>query len=354
MDKRKNVYLVLTEYQFLQAVNIATGIYQDDECINVIYLVRNGNRLKGIDASKPMNINNTQIKVLDGTTPKEITNRIFNDKPDHFLFFQEGSAINAYLVHKLANRGSVISLGPDGYKAFAEFKKKLWFLSFVTDTFKQNKYLFKNKLYSSTILPFDYYTYGNNKFIDNLWITHPEQYIHRAKNKVTILKLPDFSNECITFIAKCFNFVEDFPLENVIYYFNQPFWASLIDTDFNFIERVLAHFPDKKMIVKLHPLTTAETKLRYQQLGQVTIIMSPVPAEVLLLKLKNCIVFTGWSSVLITENKSCNYYFNYPIYKKVNNANIKQIEIPALKHITMISSPAEMKFPNLETSTTNV
>jgi hypothetical protein len=343
---KKNVYLVLTEYQFLQAVNIATGVYQADEYINVIYLVRNGNRLRGIDANKPMNIDNTQIQVLDGNSPKEITNRILDEKPDHFLFFQEGSAINTYLGHKLAKKGTVISLGPDGYQVFAKFNKRLRLLTFIKDTFMGNKYLFKNKLYSSAVLPFDYYTYGNNKFINNLWITHPEQYIHRAKNKVTILKLPDFSNECISFIAECFNFVEDFPLENVIYFFNQPLWANLINTDFNFIERVLKHFPDKKLIVKLHPLTTSETKLRYEQLKQVSIIISPVPAEVLLLKLKNCIVFTGWSSVLITENKTCNYYFNYPIYKKIDNPNVKQIEILALKHITMINRPDEMKFPN--------
>jgi hypothetical protein len=57
-------------------------------------------------------------------------------------------------------------------------------------------------------------------------------------------------------------------------------------------------------------------------------------------------VFSGWSTVLITENSSCNYYFNYPIYKDLNDKILSQIEILALNHITFINSPEEMQFPN--------
>ena len=347
MKKKINVFLVLTEYQFLQAVNIATGVYQYDDYINIIYLVRNGHRLNGIDAKIPMAINNTTVEVLDDFPAAVISKKILGIMPDHFIIFQEGDALNTYLSYHLARRGTIISLGPDGYKIFAKFNKRLKFLSFINDTIKQNLYLFKKKLYSAKLHAFDYYSYGHSKFINNLWVTHPEQYVHRAKNKVTISKLPDFSNECVEFISKCFDFNKDFPLENVIYYFNQPLWGNLIATDFKFIEEVLKHFPGKKLVVKLHPLTTTEVKLRFQELSNVTIIESAVPAEVLLLKLKNCIVFTGWSSVLITENKSCNYYFNYPIYLSLNDSRMNQLEIIALKHIKMIYKSNEMKFPNL-------
>lgn len=347
MIKKTNIFLVLTEYQFLQAVNIATGVYQDDEYINMIYLLRNGNRLRGIDAKTPMVINNTQVEVFGNFPEAEMSNKILRMKPYHFIMFQEGSALNTYLGYHLSREGTLISLGPDGYKIFAKFNKRFKVLSLINDTIKQNIYLFKNKLYSSKLHPFDYYTYGHSKFINNLWVSHPEQYVKMDKNKATILKLPDFSNECVEFISKCFNFDEDFPLENVLYYFNQPLWGNLIETDFKFIDDVLKHFPGKQLIVKLHPLTTKESKLRFEKLRSVTIIESSVPAEVLLLKLNNCIVFTGWSSVLITENNSCNYYFNYPIYLTLNDTRVKQIEILALKHIKMINNASQMKFPNL-------
>lgn len=347
MEKKINAFLVLTEYQFLQAVNIATGVYKSDDFINIIYLVRNGDRLNGIDSKIPMLINNITVEVLDHLTAALISKKILNLMPDHFIIFQEGDALNTYLGHHLARMGTKISLGPDGYKTYVKFNKRLKFLSIINDSVKQNIYLIKNNLYSAKIHPFDYYSYGYSKFINNLWVSHPEQYIHRAKNKLTISKLPDFNCECVEFITKCFNFNENFPLENVIYYFNQPLWGDLIAADFKFIEDVLKYFPSNRLIVKLHPLTTPEVKLKFQELRNVVIIESSVPAEVLLLKLKNCIVFTGWSTVLITENKSCNYYFNYPIYTTINDYRLRQVDIIALKHIKMISNPSEMKFPSL-------
>jgi hypothetical protein len=49
---------------------------------------------------------------------------------------------------------------------------------------------------------------------------------------------------------------------------------------------------------------------------------------------------------LTTENKSCNYYYNYPIFKKMNDSILNQIEIVPLNHIKMVVSPEEMHFPN--------
>ena len=86
-------------------------------------------------------------------------------------------------------------------------------------------------------------------------------------------------------------------------------------------------------------------KKKYRKLKRVQLIESDVPAEIILLNLHNCIVYSGWSTVLITENSNCNYYFNYPFYKKSGHRNLNQLHIPALNHITMTESPAEMKFP---------
>jgi hypothetical protein len=87
-------------------------------------------------------------------------------------------------------------------------------------------------------------------------------------------------------------------------------------------------------------------KANYKNIDGLDIIESSVPAEVLLLRLKNCIVFSGWSSVLITENKNCNYYFNHPVFKEMDDPILNQIDIMLLDHITMIKLPEEMEFPN--------
>src|SRR5690606_8672804 len=123
------------------------------------------------------------------------------------------------------------------------------------------------------------------------------------------------------------NFNASFPTDDVIYYFNQPLWTELVDKEFDFLKGVLNSFPDKVIILKLHPLSSEKTKKMYRSMTGLQIIESSVPAEVILLSLKNCIVFTGWSSILITENKSCNYYFNYPIYKESNLSFFDQSEL---------------------------
>lgn len=346
MQKRTNVYIALTEYQLLQALNIATGIYESPKFINKIYIIRNGQRLLGINKEVDWSLNNTKLYILDKISPKELVNEILNSKPSHFFIFQAISAVNLYLGYTLSQKGVEISLGPDGYIMYNVYKKKHPILTFLKNTFKGNKYLIKNKLFNGKIYPFDYYTYGNNKFIDNIWVTHPEQYIHQAKNKVNILKLPSFTRGCIEFIKRCFDFNENFKTENAIYYFNQPFWPELVEIEFNFLKGVLENFPDKDIIVKLHPLTSKETKTLYKAIERLEIIESTVPAEVLLLSLNKCVVFTGWSSVLMTENKTCNYYFNYPIYKNCDVKFLNQSELIVLNHIDLIESPKQMKFPN--------
>lgn len=346
MNFKKNVYVVFTEYQYIQALNIATSVYNSPEFINSIYLVRNGDRLQGIDGLILVGLNNIKIQILDFEEPKNIAQLIFAEKPDHFFFFQAISTLNVHIAHKLSKKGVEISLGPDGYNAYAIFDKKHHFLSMIRDSFQNNIFMIKNNLFSGKIHRFDYYKYGNNSFIQNLWITHPSQYIHQAKNKVNILKLPDFNQTCVEFIRKSFKFNIEFISHDVIYFFNQPLWGLLADKELEFLKEVINAFPQRKIIVKLHPLTSEKIKESYKALNTLEILSSSVPAEVILLNLRNCIVYTGWSSVLITENKKCNYYFNYPIFKTMGDPILNQVNIVQLNHIKMIQSPQEMSFPN--------
>ena len=343
---KKNIYTVLTEYQLLQAVNIATSVYNSSEILNIICVIRGGTRLMTIDAEKDWNFRNIQIIFLDEKKPFEIAEIILEKNPSHFLFFQGGYALNVYLAYELSKRGVEISLGPDGYGPYGVFNKRFLLLSIIIDSYNQNKFLFKNNLFSGKLHIFDYYKYGNHKFITNLWITHPEQYTHRANNKPNILKLPDFSKDCINFVQEFFDFSQDFPTEKEIYFFNQPLNPLLVKAEYKFVQDVLKRFPEKGIIIKLHPFTSPDVKILYKNLLGTQVIESKIPAEVLLLSLNNCIVFTGWSAVLVTENDNCNYYFNYPIYKVLNDRAINQIEIINLDHISMISSANEMKFPN--------
>ena len=345
MSVTKNVYIVFTEYQLLQALNICTGRFNNAEFLNIVYIVRQGRRMKGIIKDKNYNSTTINFKFCDQELPKTLVEMLISEKPNHFFMFQDTTALNIMLGRRMANLGIEVSLGPDGYGSYEDLKKRFEFLSRIKTTFMHVNYLVKNNLFSGKI-DFYNYTYASHKFIDNVWVTHPDEFVHRGRNKVKIEKLPELNSECLTLIKKLFSFNTNFPTRDVIYFFNQPLWNTLLDVEYNFLEDVIEQFPNNKVILKLHPLTSQEMKDRYKSLGKLEVLDGDFPAEILISSLQNCIVYSGWSTVLITENTSCNYYFNYPVFKKTEHPIMKQINIHPLKHISMVEAVSEMKFPN--------
>lgn len=340
----KNVYVVFTEYQLLQAVNIASGIKNLKEHQNIIYIVRGGRRMLAIKKEKNYDVANIVFKILDNVAPKHLENVLLKEKPNHFFLFQNTTAITVHLGQMMFNQGAEISLGPDGYGAYGYFNKRFKMLSVLRESARNNIYLLKNKLFSGKIHVFNY-KYGVKKFITNIWVTHPDQYIHEGTNKICLLKLPELDTACIEIMKNLFSFNVDFPTNDCIYFFNQPLWDVLLDLELNFLLEVQKQFPDKKIVLKLHPLTTTEMKNRYKSLSGITVIDKDFPAEILILSLKNCILYSGYSTVLMTENDTCNYYFNYPVFKKIGHKVMNQLEIYPLDHIKMVESSSEMEFP---------
>ena len=349
MIKNKIVYVALTEYQFLQSVNIATGIFKSEDDLNIIYVIKGVRRLAELAFKESLFFRNLKIFIIENLKPAKLAELVKLDRPNHFFFFQAGNFLNVYLGDFLSKKGVEISLGPDGYTSYVVYKKKHEFLSMIKDTLSHNFRMLLNGLFSAKIHKFDFYKYGSNRFIDNVWVTHPEQYKHTAKNRVNVLKLPEINSICLDIVKESFGFATTFPVKDVIYYFNQPLWTpKLIEKEFDFLRNTRACFVEKKLLIKLHPLTSESTVRLYQELEGVEIISSTAPAEIILLSLENCIVFTGWSSILMTENKRCNYYFNYPIYSNCDAKIIDQSNFIILNHIKLITSPKEMHFPNGE------
>lgn len=340
----KNVYIVFTEYQLLQTLNICTGKFNSEQFLNIVYIIRQGKRMKSIDKGNDYNTNNIIFKFIDQEIPKNIVNLLIKEQPHHFFMFQDTTPLNIFLGHKMASIGAEVSLGPDGYGSYENLQKRYEFLSRVRTTLLNTKYLIKNKLFTGKI-DFYNYTYASHHFIDNVWVTHPAEFVHRGKNKVRIEQLPELNSECLNLIKKLFNFSAVFPTNDSIYFFNQPVWNTLLDVEYNFLVNVIEQFPDNKVVLKLHPLTSQMMKDRYKDLLNLEILDGDFPAEILISSLQNCIVYSGWSTVLITENKSCNYYFNYPVFKKTGHPIMKQINIQPLKHISMVEAASEMKFP---------
>lgn len=341
----KNVFLVHTEYHLFQSVNMAVCLYKDSVFRNIIYIDKR-NRLRDLAIQEKYVHENIQFIVLNNLSHKEVVDTILNESMDHFLFFQESSSYNLFLTYRLSKRNIEISLGPDGYKPYAVYDKKNEYLSLIKNTFIGYRNLYKSGIKFMNLIALREYKYSYYPFINNTWLTHPNQYIHKARTKVNLKLLPKINKESIKLIEELFEFSHLTSSSDSIYYFNQPARTEKqTEKELSFLKETVNFFKDKKVYIKLHPLTKKDKIEKYSKIANITIIESAAPAEIILLQLNNCIVFTGYSTVLITENESCNYYFNYPIYKNCGMKNLDQSNLTVLDHINVIQTPQEMTFP---------
>lgn len=341
-----NLFLVHTEYHLLMSIHIATTMHPQDYKNNLIYITKTQDRFQS--AIKIGKIKNITLKVLENISPADLIKTLRKIECERFFFFQEDSIYNCCLANYFRKKGVIICLGPDGYKPYAVYKKKHELLSMIRDTIEDYKKLCQNRIMPTLFQGSWHYKYGSSRFIDKIYLTHPV-YLHEQNNprQLEVIKIPEFTEASIANAGLAFNCNQfNFPLvDNAIYYFNQPFKEKLVVEEFFFLEKLIAHFPNNAIYIKLHPLTTQAMKEKYLKLKDVKLIDIKVPAELFILSLKNAVLLTGWSTVLITENKSCNYYFNLPIYKNKGSKATDQSELTILPHIKLISSPWEIEFP---------
>jgi hypothetical protein len=348
MDKRINIFIAHTEYHFIQSLNIAIGSFNDKQYENYIHITRSGDRFENV--IDPNLNNNIFIKFHIEKEPAALVKEILKVKVCYrFFFFQENSIFNRFLAYQLKVKlNTIISLAPDGYKPFAVFKKKHEFLSMVKDTFDDHKKLFKKRLISAKLFKSEYYRYGSTKFLDEVWLTNIDSFDSKKnKTKAKLKEISPFAKKVNASLKLYFKTANN-PLkdkEQIVLYLNQPFWTEkLVSREMAFLKDLTSHF-NRDIFLKLHPGTPKETIELYEQIDQLVLLESKLPAEFYILEIKNSIIFSGWSTALITHNPSCNYYFNLPIYKNCDVNAIEQVEVTILPHIRVINHPYEMNFP---------
>ena len=348
MKKRINVFLTHTEYHFIQSLNLALTKFRGTEFENHIHITKYGDRFDNIkNASSVHNIKITfHIEKHMGDIVKEI---LENNDCNNFFFFQENSIYNKWLAYQLKKKyETTICLGPDGYKPYSLYDKKHELLSMIKDTLKDNYTLYKNNIFTTTLFKSDYYRYGSSKIIDEVWLVDIDAFDDKHnKTRARLKKISSFSNDTFGKIKAYFKKIDNIleGEEGVILYLNQPFWTDrLIRKEISFLKDLLNNF-DKKVYLKIHPGTPKDTILIYKKIKGLILIDSNLPAELYILSITKSIIFSGWSTALITNNTSCNYYFNLPIYKNCGAKAVDQSKLTILPHIKLIISPLEMKLP---------
>jgi hypothetical protein len=349
MEKKINIFIVHTEYHFIQSLNITLGLFSDKQYKNHIHITKRGDKFDNV--MDPRLNNNVFIKFHIEKESALLVNEILEVKTCYrFFFFQENSIYNRYIAYQLKKKhNAIISLAPDGYKPYGVFKKKHEFLSMIKDTVDDHKKLFKSRLLIAKIFKSEYYRYGSSSFIDEVWLTNIECFnSKRNKTTATLKEINPFTLEVCNSLKLYYKLFDNELVgkKNIILYLNQPLWTEmLVSREMSFLNDLIKHF-DRNIYLKLHPGTPKETIALYKQIDQLILIDSKLPAEIYILEIKSSIIFSGWSTALITYNPSCNYYFNLPLYKNCDAKAVDQMELTILPHIKVIDTPELMKFPN--------
>lgn len=344
---KTNLFLAQTEYHLLQSIHLASNLFSGNQTLNIIFVIQTEHRLRNLNLLQ--SIDNIQFEYLKDVNQKEKYQILKKIKCDKFIFFQEDSLFNCNLVNYYKKKfNTVIGLGPDGYKPYAVYKKKHETLSMLRDTFEAYKNLIRSSIIPTIFQWSKHYQYASSNFLDEIYLTNPGHFRHKKKEpKFEIITIPEFNELSLHRAGEIFGLKENsFPIEEKsIYFFNQPFKERLDKVEMEFLKELIELYPDQPLYIKLHPQTSDSKKKKYLTLPRVKLIDSKIPAELFILNLRKSILFTGWSTVLITDNPSCNLYFNLPIYKNQGSKAMDQSKLTILPHITLVNSPFEMQFP---------
>ncbi|HSV87892.1 MAG TPA: polysialyltransferase family glycosyltransferase [Bacteroidales bacterium] len=348
MNPKVNLFLVHTEYHLLISNAIILNLYSDrGHYKNIVVFDYSSKRLTN-DYFYPA-IPATFLAVdLSQKDLSGITQKLLNFNPDRFFFFQEISILDQYLLERLYKKGTTTCLVQDGLKPYVVTKKKHELLSALKDTLFTYLQLCDRGLCLKKFKIFNWYRYGHVASIMEVWLTHPGAFYNPKKKN--IYQIPEIAEkDVVSKLAVFFKFESknDFPNSlNVVFYINQPFKnASHIKTEIQFLQQVRNKFPDKDLIIKIHPLTPQTTIALYSEINNVHIIKKKIPAELYILSLKNSVVLSGWSTSLLTYNPTCNYFYMYKIFEP--DKILKQLA-PAnpTDYITEVACADEITFPD--------
>ena len=338
----KVVFIVHTEYHLMETIGYITHYFPDTMYDIYIYIVsvKNGGRIKATD----LNFENFKINVVYASYEpnslftlhnKRMLDGITKLNPDTLFIFTEFHYWKQYLVSKLHKRGCRVILAPDGANVYSN----------RTFTFKKEiKYLLRFFAINLTNLTFPplfinrgKYEYAYLKHIDEVWVDNAT--IFKNRNNHQVKETLNFGEmDSLTNIKKIYGANHLKTLENSVLYIDQPVNdITRLNEIINIINTV-ANKTKYPVYVKMHPNSDADAVSIYKKNG-FTILPNNLPAELYIQNLKNSIIISLFSTALFLNNKTCRFYWIYPIFDFYKTT--LKIECP-VNHIILVNNPTEI------------
>ena len=337
----KVVFIVHTEYHLMETIGYITHYYPDNQYDILIYILGRDNdwRVKASNLNfEVFNINFVYTSYESNSYfslhNKRMLGQIINQNPNVLFIFNEFHYWKQYLVSKLHKKGCKIILAPDGAHVYSE----------KTFTLKKNlKYLLRFSLINLTNLTFPpflinrgKYDYAYLKHIDEVWVNNATLFKNR-NNHIVRETLSFGENDSIFNIKKLYR-VDDFNIiDNAILFIEQPVDISFTDKIIDIINYV-ANKTGRPVYIKMHPNSNADVLTIYKRNGFI-ILPNKLPAELSIQNLRDSIVISLYSTALFLDNKTCRFYWIYPIFDfykmtlKLNNPT---------NHIILVNNKSEI------------
>lgn len=330
MLKVKNIlFLVYTEYHLLMIVSLMKNYFSEGGQFHCTLLIRSkegSNRFQHrFDWSfLPVEYHFLPVSERTYRYSKELgqlLGEVLERDYSHYITFLEHTALNYYITGQLTKRGVKICLAPEGTRPYITISKSALF-SRLRFTFENYRFL------SSQRLAWNRFQINSNKhgFLkenSEVWVEHPDLYPNLCNRKVRQIELFKSLAE-VEIAQKFFGFIpeQELPeLSNVIFYVNHWFVVQeLYQYELGIIEAIQTRFPDRPVLMKLHPNTPNSQKEKFESLTNVRVLNSTLPAELFILSLRDSIVLSFWSASLLINNSSCRFYWMHKVLKKANTS----------------------------------
>lgn len=351
MEKTRVLFLAHTEYHIMTALSIIAEKYSDILLFHVDIIQTQdseNNRFQfkySTDIAKNIfyevlfydendfNYNKSLVKTIE---------KIIANKYKICVIFNHHAYLPVYLTKLLYRKGTEIHLAPDGLKTYNTNRgiTPRWSLMAAYSFFRFCK---ANKFNFYWHIP--KLGYANLKEIKTLYIDFPnayDNYTHKKIEQLNVFDSPLSKKMIINYFN--FDFAQDLDQNHdIIFYINQPTRSkSLYDFEIEVLSFLTKRFPQKKVVVKLHPLTDLFQLERMKQINGVQFISKSYPAELYIMQLVDSIVVSFWSTACLTNNdKTKIYWLTNIINQRKMMFNFNTFQNPTT-HIIEVNDLAEI------------
>lgn len=352
---KKNILIfVHTEYHLLLAINQVISLYSNTDEFNTEIHVRAAgeiNRVRedldftGLPLTVKFIFADINIRENLGKEKSLLIEDYIHKYPAIFIFFQEQDPLMVILANEFSKRGTDVQLFQDGLKPYVYLRYHS--LDIIKNSFDQNRWLRRNGFKSNGLLSlWNSKKYAHLTSISKVFLSFPESYKNwnnKVVKRIEMLEIVTLRNS----LSSVFRWNNEFlPInEDIIFYMNQPMHDDG-KAEVSLLSKLHVKFPDKRIFIKLHPLTIELDKIKlYRSIPNVKIIESLIPAELFIMHLSNSVILSVNSTSMFINNPSCRfYYLNLIFADEIKRLSRYHLPAPPSPHISMANSIDDICF----------